>query len=193
MTENEWTKSICVKLQGYLEPYKLHADVLRKIPYSQEIIGYSQDWEPEYMEPTRFETDLVIYETVNETIIPRVIIESKIEKVSTHDAITYSYKAEKHKNITPYLRYGIMLGNRRHYPLPGRLFRHGTNFDFMFQFAGYNPTENEWNTFIKMLLKEVKYSRGIEEMLHESRRKSRKQYFMFQKQLVLKEQDLEEK
>lgn len=86
-----------------------------------------------------------------------------------------------------------MLGNRRHYPLPGRLFRHGTNFDFMFQFAGYNPTENEWNTFIKMLLKEVKYSRVIEEMLHESRRKSRKQYFMFQKQLVLKEQDLEEK
>ena len=63
----------------------------------------------------------------------------------------------------------------------------------MFQFAGYNPTENEWNTFIKMLLKEVKYSRVIEEMLHESRRKSRKQYFMFQKQLVLKEQDLEEK
>ena len=193
MTENEWTKSIRVKLQVFLEPYKLYADVFRKIPYSQEIMGYSQDWEPEYMEPTRFETDLVIYEIVDETIIPRVIIESKIEKVSTHDAITYSYKAEKHKNITPYLRYGIMLGNRHHYPLPGRLFRHGTNFDFMFQFAGYNPTENEWNTFIKMLLKEVKYSRVTEEMLHESRRKSRKQYFLFQKQLVLKEQDLEEK
>ncbi len=191
MTENEWTKSICIKLQSFLGSYKLHADVLRKIPYSQEIIGYSQEWKHEYMEPTRFETDLVIYETVNETIIPRVIIESKIEKVSTHDAITYSCKAEKYKTITPYLRYGIMLGNRHQYPLPGRLFRHGTNFDFMFKFSGFKPTEDEWNTFTKMLLKEVKYSRVIEEMLHESRSKSRKQYYMFQKQLVLKEQDID--
>ena len=134
MKENEWTKSICEKLQKYLSKYELYADTLHKVPYSQEIEYYSEgkEWEPHYMDPTEFETDLVIYETDGDKIFPRVIIESKLEKINTHDAITYSYKAEKHKNITPFLRYGIMIGDRKHYPLPGRLYRHGTNFDFMF-------------------------------------------------------------
>ena len=187
MTENEWTKSICDRLREHLKKDSLFADTLQKIPYSQEIIGYSGEWEPEYMAPTRFETDLVVYEKADGKIIPRIIVEAKFGKVSTHDAITYSYKAEKHKNITPYLRYGIIIGGRTHYPLPGRLFRHGTNFDFMFSFVGTEPEEGEWKTFTEMHLKEVEYSRVMEEMLHNSRNKNRKHYYMLQKQLVLKE------
>ena len=190
MTENEWTEKVCKKLQSFLKSNDLYADTLQRIPYSQEIIGYSIDWEPEYLEPTRFETDLVIYEKNDETIIPRVIIEAKLTKISTHDAITYSYKAEKHKFITPYLRYGIMIGNRKHFALPGRLFRHGTNFDFMFAFSGTRLKEDEWKTFTDMLLREIDYSRNIEEMLHDSRKNDRKHYFMLQKQLVLKELNL---
>lgn len=189
MTENEWTEKVCKKLRLFLKPQKLYADTLQRIPYSQEIIGYTDAWDPEYMEPTRFETDLVIYEKKDETIIPRVIIEAKLTKISTHDAITYSYKAEKHKFITPYLRYGIMIGNRKHYALPGRLFRHGTNFDFMIAFSGTRLTEDEWITFTEMLLKEIEYSRNIEKMLHESRKTDRNHYFMLQKQLILKEID----
>ena len=139
------------------------------------------------MTPTKFETDLMIYEKTDGKIIPRIIVEAKIGNVTTHDAITYSYKAEKHKNITPYLKYGIMIGHRQHYPLPGRLFRHGTNFDFMISFVGTEPEKTEWNTFTEMLLKEVEYSRLMEEMLHDSRSKDRKRYNMLQKQLVLKE------
>ncbi len=187
MTENEWTNSICKKLRAFLKPKGLYVDNLQKIPYSQEIIGYSESWEPEYMEPTKFETDMVIYEKNEGTIIPRVIVESKLRRISTHDAITYSYKAEKHKNITPYLRYGIMLGNRNEFPLPGRLFRHGTNFDFMFSFSGAKPSVEEWAAYTDMIIKEVEYSRVMEEMLHESRSKNRKHYFMLQRQLVLKE------
>lgn len=187
MTENEWTSSICEKLKEFLEPEGLYADTLQKIPYSQEIIRYSDEWEPEYLTPTRFETDLVIYEKAEGKNIPRVIVEAKLRNVTTHDAITYSYKAEKHKNITPYLRYGIMIGDRKKYPLPGRLFRHGTNFDFMFSFSGTEPSKEEWDSYIEMLLKEVDYSRVMEEMLHDSRSSDRKHYYMLQKQLVLKE------
>lgn len=187
MTENEWTSKICRKLKTFLKPYGLCVDTLRRIPYSQEITGYSEEWEPEYMDPTRFETDMVIFEKEDGRIIPRVIVEAKIRKVSTHDAITYSYKAEKHKTTTPYLRYGIMLGDRNQYSLPGRLFRHGINFDFMFSFVGTRPTEIEWKSFTDMILKEVEYSRTMEEMLHDSRSKERKHYYMLQKQLVLKE------
>ena len=192
MTENEWTKSISNLLNKELNDKELYVDVLKKIPYSQEILNYDEKWNPNYMEPTRFETDLIIYEKKNDKFIPRVIIESKLSSVSTHDAITYSTKAEKHKNITPFLRYGIMLGDREEYPLPGRLFRHGTNFDFMFSFSGVKPSVEEWTAYTDMILREVEYSRIMEEMLHESRNKDRKRYFMLQRQLVLKELEKEE-
>ena len=187
MTENEWTKKICDKLNKDLSTKSLNADTLVKIPYSQEITEYSYEWKPECFEPTRFETDLIIFEKTKNAIKPRVIIESKLGHITTHDAITYSYKAEKHKNITPFLRYGIMIGDRKDHPLPGRLFRHGTNFDFMFSFSTANPIEVEWDTFVSMITREVDYSRTIEEMLHESRNKERKHYYMMQKQLVFKE------
>ena len=189
MRENEWTRAICDKLQDFLKGHSLWTDTLQKIPYSQEIAYYTEEWAPQYLNPTEFETDMVIYEKDNSGIKPRVIVEAKLEKITTHDAIAYSYKAEKHKNITPYLRYGIMLGDRKHYPLPGRLYRHGTNFDFMFSFIGTEPSEVEWDTFTDMIIKEVEYSRKMEEMLHESRHRDRKHYFMLQKQLVLKEME----
>lgn len=187
MTENEWTSSICNKLKDFCETKSLNVDTLRKIPYSQEIIKYSEDWEPIYYTPTRFETDLVIYEKSKEMIVPRVIIESKLGDITTHDAITYSYKADKHKIITPYLRYGVMIGNRKNHALPGRLFKHGSNFDFMFSFFTTVPNKEEWDSFTKMLIKEVKYSRDMEKILHDSRSSDRKHYYMLQKQLVLKE------
>ena len=37
---------------------------------------------------------MVVYEEVAGTIIPRVIIESKLGTITTHDAITYSHKVE---------------------------------------------------------------------------------------------------
>ena len=134
MKENEWSAMIAGKLRRALDD--LEVETLRRIPYSQEIESYAGDWQPNYMNPMRFETDMVVFERENSIIKPRVIVEAKLGTVTTHDAITYSYKAEKHKAITPYVRYGIMIGGREHYPLPGRLFRHGTNFDFMFSFKG---------------------------------------------------------
>lgn len=118
-----------------------------------------------------------------------MIIESKVESVTTHDAITYSHKASYHKNVIPFVRYGIMCGNREVYPLPGRLFRHGTNFDFLFSFVGYEPNEKEWNVFIEMIRKEILYSQQLEEILSNSRYRNRKKYFMLQKEFHLMEMD----
>ncbi len=80
-----------------------------------------------------------------------------------------------------------MIGDLRHHPLPGRLFRHGTNFDFMISFAKTEPDTYEWRSFTEMIIKEVEFSRVMEEMLHENRHKDRKHYYMLQKQLVTKE------
>lgn len=36
-----------------------------------------------------------------------------------------------------------MLGDRKHYPLPGRLYGHGAQFDFMISFVSTEPTGEE--------------------------------------------------
>jgi len=185
MTENEWTRSIADKLEPLIAP--LCISTLQKIPYLREIEAYSQDWTPVDREPESFETDMVVYEESAGAIIPRVIIESKLGTITTHDAITYSHKVEMHKAVTPFLRYGVMLGNRTTYPLPGRLYRHGTNFDFMFSFVGMEPQDYEWASFVELIQREVTYSQQLEEMLHESRKPDRKRYYMLEKQLRLEE------
>lgn len=80
-----------------------------------------------------------------------------------------------------------MLGNRKHYPLPGRLFRHGTNFDFMISFRDFVLSDNERLAFIELIKKEISYSQKIEEMIYESRNKDRKHYYILQKELRLEE------
>lgn len=190
MTENEWTSSICELLTHPILGENFHATTLQKIPYALEISSFSENWEAQDdFAPTKFETDLCIYEKVGDRIKPRVIIESKIGRISSHDVITYSYKAECHKNVIPYLRYGIMFGDRDTYPLPGRAFRHGTHFDFLFSFVGLTPTELEKNTFLEILKKEVVYSQQIEEILSNSRSRNRKRYFALQKEFHLIEME----
>lgn len=186
MNENEWTNSIKEMLQEANLGENIFFTTLRKVPYAQEILSYDLNFKKQEEHTVSFETDLLIYEK-EESIKPRLIIESKISNVTTHDAITYSNKAHSHKNVTPYLRYGIMLGNRKHYPLPGRLFRHGTNFDFMISFKDFVLKDNERQTFINLIKEEISYSQKIEEMLLQSRTKTRKHYYVFQKKLWLEE------
>ena len=187
MKENDWTKSICDMLCQSELGENIHIDTLKKIPYAFEIEFFSEDWEIDTYATTDFETDMVIYEEQDGKIVPRVIIEAKLGSVTTHDAITYSHKASYHKNVMPFVRYGIICGDREKYPLPGRLFRHGTNFDFLFSFVGCTPSEYEKKVFLEMLRKEIDYSRQLEEILTNSRSRSRKRYFMLQKDFHLEE------
>ena len=64
-----------------------------------------------------FETDLCVFETVgSEPVkIPRVVMEFK-QGLSTHDVLTYSAKATRHKQVYPYLRYGLVIGKEGSLP-----------------------------------------------------------------------------
>jgi len=189
MKENDWTNIICDILKEQNLGKNIFVETFRKIPYAFEVNSFTSDWNIDKYDATLFETDMIIYEKVSDRIVPRVIIESKVDSVTTHDAITYSHKASYHKNVIPFVRYGIMCGNRGTYPLPGRLFRHGTNFDFLFSFVGYEPTNKEKEVFVEMLRKEIKYSQQFEEILNNSRSRNRKRYFMLQKEFHLMEMD----
>jgi hypothetical protein len=48
--------------------------------------------------------------------------------ISTHDVITYSAKARKHKQVYPYLRYGLVMSSEA--TVPRRVFVHNESLDF---------------------------------------------------------------
>ena len=182
MDEKEWIALIADKLSAEMKTSSLTVEQGKKVPYAYEILHYDSDGKL-HAKPMKYETDLLITESFPGNTRPIIIIEAKIERVTTHDAITYSQKALAHKQVHPYLRYGVILGARKHYPLPGRLFRHGTAFDFMQSFSGFEPTEAEWKSFIKILWQEAENSRLLREVIFNSRSKGRKAFTSFEKEL----------
>jgi len=185
MTEEQWAENVKEYLSSIKLLNNIKIDTLTKLPYAREIKEYKTNFEPHHEESNVFETDLLLYEQTADVIKPRIIIETKLKRVTTHDAIVYSYKAQNHKTITPFIRYGIIIGDRGHYPLPGRLFRHGMNFDFMMSFKKEEIDKDEKGVFKELIEKELHYSKQIEEMIYNSRSKKRKHYFVLQKELQL--------
>src|SRR6266852_1314501 len=75
-----------------------------------------------------FQTDLCVFEQKSQgVIIPRVVLEFKTT-ITTHDVITYSAKARKHKQVYPYLRYGLIMSKVA--AVPKRVFVHNESLDF---------------------------------------------------------------
>src|SRR5438045_2919486 len=113
--------------------------------------------------PTRgqaaFQTDLCVFERINDEIhIPRVVMEFKLN-LSTHDVLTYSSKARKHKQVYPYLRYGIVVSNEKR--VPGRFFTHNEGLDFCVA-AGSFKTNRVHEILASILRDEVASSRLLE-------------------------------
>lgn len=113
-----------------------------------------------------FETDLCVFEkrairgdgNGEAILIPRVVLEFKTS-ITTHDVLTYSAKAKRHKQIYPYLRYGIVSSS--HKEVPGRFFTHNESLDFCASVAGLPPSELS-AFFGKLLSSELNYSKQLE-------------------------------
>ena len=188
MSEVEWVKGFRQSIEDNLHSSDSTLSVItgEKLPYTNEIraYGHSGDNESDFM---AYETDLLIKERLPDNKwVPRVIVEAKCGSITTHDAITYSQKAFAHRQVHPYLRYGILIGERGKSPLPGRLFRHGTQFDFMISWAGKEANNQELADFVNVLMKEVEASRTMQEIIFNSRKKDRKHYTVLHKELKLK-------
>lgn len=186
MKEKEWVNSIVGKIHNVINQQSpnIFVEAGKRLPYAYEVLSYANQ-EPQNAKPTNYETDLLIYEQlINQDWKPRLIIEAKKNSVSTHGAIAYSQKAFTHKAVHPYLRYGILLGNRT--DLPGRLFRHGAYFDFMLSWQTFNPSKDEFKALINLIQNEVETSRNLEEIIFNSRRRNRKRYTFLHRPLELK-------
>lgn len=95
--------------------YSLFIDEDGNIPINQNEKG-----EPIRGGGTGFEQDILLYERVagQTSIVPRVAVEVKFGGVTTHDAIVYSEKARRLRNVYPYLRYGFLVGDVASLPCP---------------------------------------------------------------------------
>jgi hypothetical protein len=113
-----------------------------------------------------FQTDISVFEQLDaQTRIPRVVMEFKT-RVTTHDLLTYNTKAVLHKQIYPYLRYGMVAAAES--KVPGRAFVHGGAMDF-FVAAGAFTKADIHDQLAALLEKEIETSRLLEAIAFESR------------------------
>lgn len=112
--------------------------------------------------PTRgssaFETDLCIFERRMDVRLPRVVLEFKT-RVTTHDVLTYSAKARKHKQVYPYLRYGLVVSEEA--TVPRRVFTHNEALDFCVSLAAI-PRDRLALVLGALLKAEIRASRKLE-------------------------------
>ena len=96
--------------------YKIEVDALGKVTHDS------------IASPTRgkyaFQTDILI----SKASLPLVVIELKSGSFTSHDVITYSWKARRHKQVYPYLRYGFVVVGLA--ALGRRFVTHNEGFDF---------------------------------------------------------------
>jgi hypothetical protein len=114
-----------------------------------------------------FQTDLAVFERIDKTTrIPRVVMEFKT-KVTTHDLLTYNAKATLHKQIYPYLRYGMVAA--REAKVSGKVFVHGGALDFFVAAAAFTKTPSVHEILADLLEKEVATSRLLEGIAFEKK------------------------
>jgi hypothetical protein len=114
--------------------------------------------------PTRgqsaFKTDLCIFEHVAGIELPRVVIEFKA-RITTHAILTYSAKARKHRQIYPYLRYGIIMAGEG--TIAGRVFVHNEALDF--GLAALSLDRERLSQMVQRIIeREARASRLLEEI-----------------------------
>jgi hypothetical protein len=192
LNEQTWARFICEKVMSDLEAVQakstfLKAEAGRKLPYTSEIYSYDNSHHPR-SRTTSYETDLLISDfSRSGESIPRVVIECKLRRITTHEALTYSAQAATHKHVHPYLRYGILIAAREYSAIPGRLVRHGAHFDFMIAWRTTKPSSSEWKTFVAVLADEARASRKMQALLENARRIDRIKYHLVHRRLRLRQ------
>lgn len=169
--EREWVKTVKAALKAEFRGGDLFVETDQRLPYAIPIASYSdRDGAPNLTDPKSerphgYQTDLLIAEKLAGTTrwVPRVVVEFKLGRVGTHDVLTYSAKAATHKSVHPYLRYGIVIGKYEG-PIPGRMIRHGHQFDFMVTLASEKLSKLDRERLVDLLKDEIAASRIIADM-----------------------------
>ncbi len=160
MREKRFSQLLKSKLDGKIGSEYVIEE--RKSLYYKLEINPDLEIEQKPKEPRRgdyaFQTDLLISRKRAKQQTPKVAIELKHGSVTTHDIITYSHKALRHKEVYPYLRYGMIIGGFG--PIPERFFIHNEGIDFCFSF---NKIPN-----IALIIEKIKHQISLSNKLEKN-------------------------
>jgi hypothetical protein len=167
--EREWVEKLRIDIEDVLKSQNITVKTAVRLPYQIHVSSFGGDsaQHPKMQPSNDYQTDLLIAEPLGSSgdWVPRVVVEFKLGSVTTHDALTYSAKAATHRNVHPYLRYGIIIGGHPG-AVPRRLIRHGHQFDFMLTLASNDKLIADERDFLcKLLQDEVRASREMSELL----------------------------
>ena len=126
MNEREFAEKVASKLRKHLPSMEVTTgeSLIYKVIIDSDMNFYPDNPEKPKRGVMAFQTDVLI----KQENVPLIVIETKYGGFSTHDVLTYSTKAMKHKEIYPYLRYGFVVGG--YGVLNNRFFNHNSAFDF---------------------------------------------------------------
>ncbi len=188
LDERAWVKALEPELSAALARYrkrgepKCTVEIGRKLAYTAHIQRYGQDntFTPE---TNPYETDILIADPDGDGWIPRVVVECKVGSINTHEALAYSAKAATHKQVHPYLRYGVLIGERAAAGVPRRLIRHGAYFDFLVVWQGKDARRKVLPQFCELLIEEVRASRQLQHLLSNRRSAHETKHAVFHRPL----------
>ncbi|MHB2155766.1 hypothetical protein ACX8XN_15400 [Calditrichota bacterium GD2] len=164
MTESKFKNIVKNILKEALEIDKYDVQSDKNLIY-KVIVNESFKFDPNVPDNPRrgnyaFQTDLLI--TKNNNRLPLVVIETKYGGFSTHDVLTYSSKAQKHKEVFPYIRYGLLVGGTP--KITNKFFIHNIGFDFA---LALEDTENNsaTNELVEIIKDQINNAESILEVL----------------------------
>ena len=157
MSEKDFVKLLQAKLEKGLKECSV---VVGESLFYKIIVDENGEFHPSNpKEPKRgnlaFQTDLLI----KEGNLPLIVVEAKVGEVQTHDVLTYSTKAVRHKEIYPYLRYGLVVWGRDY--IPNKFFTHNVGFDFALAIND----EKKLLRFIELINTQIKSAESLLEIL----------------------------
>lgn len=136
--------------------YKLEVDV------DGELRPKHQDLQSPKRGQYAFQTDILI-EAIKPAI-PLVVVELKFGGFSTHDIITYSQKAVRHKEIYPYLRYGFVVGGST--SLSKKFLTHNQGIDFAMSVSSLD-TKGECAALIQLVERQIEDAQRLVELMRD--------------------------
>jgi hypothetical protein len=187
MTENELNKKLVKELKKRVHGYEV--DCFKNIYHSLTIdpqgnIRTDTSDDGKIARTGRaYQTDICVYEESGRNDVPRVVIELKKGSISTHQTVIYSENARKHKEVYPFLRYGLLLLGFNG-DVPPRTVFHGAHFDFILATMDDYPSNNELEELLKIIEHESKMSLLLGDYLFD--KSGRKRKHLFWKQLQIK-------
>jgi hypothetical protein len=169
MNEAEFTTKLCEEINKVLSQvlprdysakerknllYKLIVDPQGKVlPRDTSLKGIKRG-------NLAFQVDILIKKKEGDIDIPLVAVEVKYGGFTTHNVLTYCTKALRHKEVYPWLKYGLIIGGKG--KIDKRFFTHNSGFDFaLATIAISNLDQNELRDLIYKQIKVAEQTLGI--------------------------------